>query len=169
MDMTVKMTGLALLAATLAAPALAQAPASVSEAMPFDIPYGEPIGLDQAKQVADAALGEMKKHNWKMGIAIVDPSGGLVFFEKIDGTQNASVRIAQDKAKSAVGYRRPTKAFADAIAGGSHAVMTLHGVVGSEGGIPLVQGGKMIGAIGVSGGLSSQDGVVAKAGADTVR
>jgi hypothetical protein len=96
MDMTVKMTGLALLAATLAAPALAQAPASVPEAMPFDIPYGEPIGLDQAKQVADAALGEMKKHNWKMGIAIVDPSGGLVFFEKIDGTQNASVRIAQD-------------------------------------------------------------------------
>jgi glc operon protein GlcG len=162
--------GLALAASVLAAPTFAQTPAStVPETMPFDIPYGEPIGLDQAKQVADAAMGEMKKHNWKMAIAIVDPSGGLVFFEKIDGTQNASVRIAQDKAKSAVGYRRPTKAFGDAIAGGSVAVMSLHGVVGSEGGIPLVQGGKMIGAIGVSGGLSSQDGVVAKAGADTVK
>jgi uncharacterized protein GlcG (DUF336 family) len=164
------LAGFALIAAGLAAPAFAQAPApSVPEAMPFDIPYGEPIGLDQAKQVADAAQGEMKKHNWKMAIAIVDPSGGLVFFEKIDGTQNASVRIAQAKAKSAAGLRRPTKLFADAINAGSPAIMSLPGIVGSEGGIPLVQGGKMIGAIGVSGGLSSQDGVVAKAGADTVR
>ncbi len=161
---------LALLGSALVAPALAQAPASaVPETMPFDIPYGEPIGLDQAKQVADAAMGEMKKHNWKMAIAIVDPSGGLVFFEKIDGTQNGSVRIAQDKAKSSAGLRRPTKAFADAINGGNPAIVNLHGIVGSEGGIPLVQGGKMIGAIGVSGGASSQDGVVAKAGADTVK
>ncbi len=87
----------------------------------------------------------------------------------MDGTQNASVRIAQDKARAAAGYRRPTKAFADAINGGSPATLSLPGIVGSEGGIPLVQGGKMIGAIGVSGGLSTQDGVVAKAGADTVR
>ncbi len=160
--------GLALLVWASSSPAFAQAPAAVPEAMPFDIPYGSPIGLDQAKQVADAAMAEMKRHNWKMAIAVVDPSGGLVFFEKPDGTQNASVRIAQDKARTAAAFRRPTKAFADVINGGGPATLSLH-VTASEGGIPLVADGKIIGAIGASGGLSTQDGIVAKAGADTVK
>ena len=147
----------------------APAPAPVADAIPFDIPYGTPIALENAKKVSDAAMAEAKKRNWKMAIAIVEPSGDLIYFQKMDGTMFASIKVSQGKARSAAIYRRPTKAFFDAMESGHPYVVTLEGMVGSEGGIPLVEGGKIIGAIGVSGGSGPQDGVIAKAGADTVK
>jgi len=154
------------------APAYAQTPppAQVPETMPFDIPYGTPIGIGLAKQVAAAAVAEMGHHpNWKMAVAVVDPSGELVYFEKADGTQIASVRIAQEKARVAAQFRRPSKVFADAVASGAGVGVLSLGVVASEGGIPLVEQGKLVGAIGVSGGIATQDGAVAKAGAEVVK
>ena len=153
-----------------AAQAPAPAPAPIPDAVPFDIPYGTPISLDRAKQVSDAAAAEAKKRNWKMAIAIVDTNGDLVYFQKLDGCQIASVKISQGKAKTSAITRRPSKAFFDAMESGHPYVATLlPEIVASEGGIPLIEGGKLIGAIGVSGGTGAQDGVVAKAGADTVK
>lgn len=149
--------------------ATAQQPAAVPEQMPFDIPYGTPITLEHAMKVAAAAEAEAKKHNWKMNIAVVGPSGDLVYFQRMDGAQIASVQISQDKAHAAATFRRPTKAFFDAVEGGHVYIAFLHGVVPSEGGFPLVEGGKLIGAIGCSGGTGAQDGVTCKAGADTVK
>jgi glc operon protein GlcG len=160
------------LAALVAVAAQAQqqqqpaAAAPIPDQMPFDIPYGPSITVEHAKRLAAAAAAEAKKHEWKMAISVVDPAGGLVYFEKMDGTQLASVQISQDKARAAATFRRPTKIFQDAIDGGHPYVLSLRGVVGSEGGIPLVENGKLIGAIGCSGGLSVQDGATCKAGAD---
>lgn len=145
------------------------APAPVPEQMPFDIPYGEPITLEHAMKVAAAAEAEAKKHNWKMNIAVVGPSGDLKYFLRMDSAQLASVQISQDKAHAAATFRRPTKAFFDAVEAGHVYIAFLHGVVPSEGGFPLVEGGKLIGAIGCSGGTGAQDGVTCKAGADTVK
>jgi glc operon protein GlcG len=156
----------AALSSALPLPVLAQQ--QVPEQMPFDIPYGQPISLSQAQKLATAAMNEAEKHHWKMAVAVVEPSGSLVTFSRMDGTQYASIRIAQDKARAAAGYRRPTKAFSDAISGGAVGLLSLAGVTASEGGIPLVENGKLIGAIGVSGGLSVQDGVAAKAGVDAL-
>jgi len=153
----------------LAGAADAQTAAPVPDAMPFDIPIGTPITLDHAKQVASAAVAEAKKRNWKMAVTIVEPTGDLVYFEKLDGTQYASVVISQGKARASAMFRRQTKVFQDLINGGQPYLLSLPGVVASEGGIPLVENGKLIGAIGVSGGTSAQDGVVAKVGADTVK
>jgi glc operon protein GlcG len=160
---------LAALVLVLAFAGTAAAQQQVPEKMPFDIPYGMPIGIEQAKKVAAAAEAEAKKHDWKMNIAVVGPAGELIYFEKMDGAQNASIRISQDKAVAAATYRRPTKAFFDAVESGHPYIMSLHGVVASEGGFPLVEGGKLIGAIGCSGGTGAQDGVTCKAGADTVK
>jgi glc operon protein GlcG len=154
---------------SVAAHAQAPAPAPVPEALPFDIPYGTPITLDSAKKVAEVAAAEAKRRNWKMAIAIVNPSGDLVYFEKADDTQLASVELAQIKAKAAAGFRRATKVFFDAMESGHPYVATLKGMIGAEGGIPLVENGKLVGAIGVGGGTGAQDGVVAKAGSDTVK
>lgn len=151
-----------------AAPVPAAAQQPVPEQMPFDIPYGQPISLAQAQKLTAAAMNEAEKHRWKMAVAVVEPSGDLVTFSRMDGTQYASIRIAQDKARAAAGYRRPTKAFSDAISGGAVGLLSLAGVTASEGGIPLIENGKLIGAIGVSGGLSVQDGVAAKAGVDAL-
>jgi uncharacterized protein GlcG (DUF336 family) len=128
-----------------------------------------PITLDRAKKVAEAAAAEAKKRNWKMAIAIVNTSGDLVYFEKFDDTQNASPAIAQAKARTAAIFRRPTKTFFDAMESGHPYVATLPGVVAADGGLPISEGGKVIGAIGVSGGTGAQDAVIAKAGADTVK
>jgi uncharacterized protein GlcG (DUF336 family) len=136
--------------------------------MPFDIPYGEPISLAQAQKLAAAAMGEAGKHSWKMAVAVVEPSGALVTFSRMDGTQYASIRIAQDKARAAARYRRPTKVFSEAISGGGVGLLSLAGAIASEGGIPLMEDGKLIGAIGVSGGLAVQDGTAAKAGVDAL-
>jgi uncharacterized protein GlcG (DUF336 family) len=145
------------------------AQAQVPDAMPVYVPYGAPITLERAKKVADAAEAEARKRNWKMAIAIVEPSGDLVYYVKIDDTQYASAKVAVGKARSAAIYRRPTKAFFDAMESGHPYVATLEGMVGSEGGVLIVENGKLIGAIGVSGGSGAQDGVIAKAGADTVK
>jgi uncharacterized protein GlcG (DUF336 family) len=147
--------------------ALSVSPASAQ--MPN--PYGSPITNDAAKKAATAALAEARKNNWTMAAAVVDTAGDLVYFEKIDGTQAASVNIAQDKARSAARFKRPTKALQDVLAAGGEGLrmLALEGAVPVEGGIPILAGGKIIGAIGVSGGTSPQDGQCAKAGADTIK
>jgi glc operon protein GlcG len=150
--------------------ARAQAPAA-AEAMPFDIPYGTPIGLDTAQQAIMAAEAEARKHNWKMAIAVVGPAGQLVAHATMDGTQYGSIEFSQAKARTAAQFRRPSKAFADAINGGSPAtlsVLSASNGAASEGGFPIVVDGKLIGAIGASGGIATQDGVTAKAGLDAI-
>jgi len=133
--------------------------------------YGPPITADTAKKVAVAAIAEARKNNWTMAIAIVDPNGTLVYFEKMDNTQNGSVNVAQDKARSAALFKRPTKSFQDTLAAGGEGlrILALQGAVPVDGGIPIIVAGKIIGAVGASGGTSAQDGQVAKAGADAVR
>jgi glc operon protein GlcG len=130
--------------------------------------YGAPIGLENAKKAAAAALAEARKNGWAMAVAIVNPDGTLIYFEKMDGTQNAAALVAVDKARGAALYKRPTKALQDALAAGGEGwrILRLEGAVPVEGGHPLVQDGKIVGAIGVSGGTSAQDGQCAKAGAD---
>ena len=133
--------------------------------------YGPNVTLDQARKAIAAAQAEAKKNNWPVAVAIVDTAGMLVAFERLDGTQSGSMSIAQDKAVTAAQLRRSTKVIQDVIAGGGAGLrfMTLRGVTAVEGGIPLVVDGKIIGAIGVSGVNSDQDGVVAKAGADVTK
>jgi uncharacterized protein GlcG (DUF336 family) len=130
-------------------------------------PYGPPITAAQAQQAAAAALTEARKQGWTMAVAVVDPSGTLVRFEKIDDTQTGSVQVAIEKAQSAARFKRPTKSFQDALAGGGVGlrVLGIQGAIAVEGGVPLVVGGHIIGAIGVSGGTSEQDGQCAAAGA----
>ncbi|WP_020175635.1 GlcG/HbpS family heme-binding protein [Methyloferula stellata] len=162
--------GLALIAggkAMAETPLPSQAP--VPEQMPFNIPYGPTVDLAKAKQLAAVAEAEAIKHNWKMAISVVDPSGALVYFEKIDDTQLASVIVSQKKASTAALYRRPTAVFYDAMETGHPSVATLDPhPVASAGGFPLVEGGKLIGAIGCSGGAPVQDAVVCKAAVDTL-
>ncbi|MGE3511203.1 MAG: heme-binding protein [Vicinamibacterales bacterium] len=130
-------------------------------------PYGAPIQSEAAKRAAAAAIAEAKKNNWTMAVAVVDPAGDLVYFEKVDGTQAASVPIAVDKARSAARFKRPTKALQDALAAGGEGLrmLALQGAVPVEGGLPLVSDGRIVGAIGLSGGTSQQDGQCAAAGA----
>ena len=130
--------------------------------------YGAPIRLDVARRAASAAIAEGKKNGWTVAVAIVDPGGALSYFERLDGTQAGSSEVALAKARSAVAFKRPTKAFEDALAGGRQAILSLPGAIPLEGGLPLVDGGQIIGAIGVSGVTSEQDGVCAKAGAAAV-
>jgi uncharacterized protein GlcG (DUF336 family) len=137
---------------------------------PPPLPYGAPIGVDDAKKAAAAAVEEVKKIGAAPNaIAIVDHGGFLIYFERMDNTQLGSVEIAIDKARSAALFRRPSKVFEDALAGGRTAILALHGATPLEGGLPLVSGGKIVGAIGASGGTAQQDGQVAKAGADTIK
>ena len=143
------------------------APAPVPEAMPFDIPYGTPINLDQATKAITAAMAEAKKHNWKMSITVVDPAGNLVADVTMDGTQYASIAISQAKARTAALFRRPSGAFQTAVNAGSPngiSLLAVAGGVASEGGFPIVVDGKLVGAIGASGGIFTQDAVTAKAG-----
>jgi glc operon protein GlcG len=142
----------------------------VPDKMPFDVPYGPPIALAHASAAIAAAVAEAKKHDWKLNVAVVDSGGNLVAFQRMDGAQLASIQISEHKARSAVSFRRETKVFENAIQqNNAHYVMTLDGVVGSRGGIPLIAGGRIVGAIGCSGGTGSQDEVACKAGADTVK
>lgn len=131
---------------------------------PQALTYGAPIALETAKKIAAAAASEAKKNNFTMVISIVDSSGTLTYLEKIDGTQIASVNIAIGKARTANNLKRPTKVLEDAVAGGRNALLSLPDVILIEGGIPLIVEGKIIGAIGVSGGTSQQDAQVADAG-----
>ena len=128
--------------------------------------YGTPVSLAVAKQAATLALDEARANKWAMAVAIVDPSGHLVYFEKMDGTQNGSVQVSIEKARSAALFKRPTKAFQDALAGGGEGlrVLRLAGAIPVEGGEPLVVSSAVIGAIGVSGGTSAEDGQCARKG-----
>ena len=133
--------------------------------------YGLSVNLDTAKKIAASAVTEARKNNWTMAVAILDTGSNLVYFEKMDGTQTGSVRVAIGKGRSAVLFKRPTKALQDVVAAGGEGLrmLRLEGAVPIEGGLPLLMDGKIIGAIGVSGGTSQQDGVAAKAGADTLK
>ena len=131
-------------------------------------PYGEDVGVEQAHRVADAALAEAKKNGWTVAAAVVDTHGELVYFSRLDGTQFGSNQVSQEKARSAVRFKRPTKAFEDAVKGQNVNVLGLSGAVPLEGGVPLLVNGKIVGALGVSGATSAQDGQCAKAGADTI-
>jgi uncharacterized protein GlcG (DUF336 family) len=130
-------------------------------------PYGQ-INVEIARKVADAAIAEGKKNGWNVAAAVVDSAGELVFFERLDNTQSASIVIAQEKARTAAKFKRPSKAMEDALAGGRMAVLGIPGATPVEGGIPLVIDGKIVGAIGVSGATSPQDGQCAQAGVDTL-
>lgn len=150
-----------------AATSQAQAPNpldNVPEKMPNDIPYGAPIVLQRADKVLDLALAEAQKRSWKMVCAIVDSGANLVALKRMDGAQLASIDIATHKARASIQFRRETKAFEAGIQAGNNYLLSLDGIVASRGGVPLLDGGKMIGAIGCSGGTGSQDEVVAKAG-----
>jgi glc operon protein GlcG len=133
-------------------------------------PYGPPVSVDDAKKAAASALAEARKNNWKMAVAVVDPNGDLVYYEKMDNTQLGSSQISINKARSAARFKRPTKAFQDALAAGGAGlrVLGLEGVVPVEGGIPIIVDGKIIGAIGVSGDSSDHDAICAQAGANTL-
>jgi len=142
---------------------------TIPEKMPFDVPYGAPISLDRAQAAINAAVAESKKRGWKMNVAVVDSGGNLVSFARMDGAQLASVAISEHKARAAATFRRETKLFENGINSGNTYLVTLDGVIGSRGGIPLVVDGKLVGAIGCSGGTGSQDEVVCKVGAETVK
>jgi len=128
------------------------------------LPTKKVLTLDAAKQIAAAAHEEARKNHWTMAICIVDDGAHLLYLERMDGTQIASVIVAQDKAATAVRFKRPTKALEEAVAGGRFVVMKLAGVTPIEGGLPIVVEGEVIGGIGVSGATSPQDGQVAAAG-----
>src|SRR5215831_11987395 len=129
--------------------------ASAAQAQTTPAPgYGMPIGIDNAKKAATAAIAEARKNNFTMAIAVVDTAGNLVYFEKMDGTQTGSVNVSIEKARSAVLFKRPTKSFQDTVAQGGVGLrmLGLPGAVPVEGGIPLMEGGKIVGAVGASGG-----------------
>ena len=152
----------------------AAAPAAVPDQMPFDIPYGNSITADRAADVVKAIVAEATKspRNWKFAISVVDTHGELVYFYKMDSTQQGSVTISQNKARTAARYRRPTQIFNNAMqtpAGAYIATLESPSPTASPGGIPLVEGGKIIGAVGCSGATGDQDAVACKAGADTVK
>jgi uncharacterized protein GlcG (DUF336 family) len=165
----------AAVAATLAVAATAQQPSqpnprdAVPDKMPNDIPYGTPISLDRAQAAINAAVAESKKRGWKLNIAVYDSGANLVAFARMDGAQIGSIQIAEHKARAAVKYRRETKAFESGVQEGNlHYLLTLDDVIASRGGIPIIDNGQMVGAVGCSGGTGSQDEVVCKAGADAV-
>src|SRR5882724_7596121 len=155
------------------APATPPAPPAAGgtpDAMPFDIPYGMSIGLEKARQVMAAADAEAKKRNWKMNIAVVDTNGELVHFSRMEGAQIASGLISIGKARTSARFRRESRAFFNAFETGHPYVATLDPtLVASPGGFPLIEGGKLIGAIGCSGGTGDQDAAVCKMGADVVK
>jgi uncharacterized protein GlcG (DUF336 family) len=141
------------------------------EAQMLPNPYGLPISVENAKKAAAAALAEATKNHWTMAVAIVDPTGTLVYYEKTDNTQIGSANVSINKARSAALYKRPTKAFQDALASGGAGlrVLGLEGAVPVEGGVPIISDGKIIGAIGVSGDASENDGKCAVAGAAAIK
>ena len=154
---------------------LAQQPAaaSVPDQMPFDVPYGDPITAERAAQLAEAVVAEARRtpRNWKLAIAVVDPAGELVYFYRMDDTQYGSNQVAINKARTAARFRRPTQSFFETMQTPTGSIVpTLDPtLVASPGGIPLVEGGQIIGAIGCSGATGAQDAVACQAGANTLR
>ena len=133
----------------------------------YATPIGTSVSLENAKKAATAAASEARKNGWFMAIAVVDPAGTLVYYEKADTTQLGSAQVAINKARSPALYKRPTKAFQDALekGGANLRILALEGAVPVDGGVPLMMEGKLIGAIGVSGDLAEHDGQCAQAGA----
>jgi glc operon protein GlcG len=141
----------------------------VPDEMPFDVPYGLPISLDRAEAVIHAAVAEAKRRNWKMNVAVVDSGGNLVAFQRMDGAMLASIQIAEHKARAAASFRRPTKIFEDGInLMHLNYLLAFDGIIASRGGIPLIDQGAIVGAIGCSGGTDSQDEIVSEAGAAAI-
>ncbi len=153
----------AFLALALLAPLAAAAAVAVQQ-----LPYGGPLPLEAARKAAMAATAEGAKNGWTVAAAVVDTGGHLVYFERLDGTQSGSMNVAVEKARTAASFKRPSKAFEDAVAGGKSQYLVLPGAVPIEGGLPLVLDGKVVGAIGVSGATSQQDGVCSLAGAAAI-
>jgi uncharacterized protein GlcG (DUF336 family) len=172
-----KTTAVLLATALLAAGhAMAQQPAApanpldvIPDQMPFSTPYGQPITLQRAQTAIQATIAEATKRGWAVDIAVLDSGGNLVAFSRMDGALLGSIAVAQHKARTAVKFRRPTKAFEDAVQRlDLKTTLTIDDVIASRGGIPLIEEGKIIGAIGCSGGASSQDEAVCMAGAATI-
>jgi glc operon protein GlcG len=139
---------------------------AIPDKMPFSEPYGAPINAQRAQALIQAAIAEATKKGWALNVAVVDSGANLVAFVRMDGAQLASIAIAEHKARTAAKFRRPTRAFEDAIQkNDSKYIVTLDDVVASRGGIPLIESGKIIGAIGCSGGTGSQDEAVCTAAA----
>ena len=151
-----------------AGPALAQAPAA--PASTGNLPYGAPITLDQAKRVMAAAELEAAKNSWQVAVTILDSGGNWVMFHRVDNAQLSAVGLSEGKARTALEFKRPSKALDDAIAAGGAGMrlLAVKNITPLEGGIPIIVDGKIIGAIGVSGAVSSQDAQVARAGADAL-
>jgi len=168
----VTVAGLALAGGAQAQPA-GEAPGR-GAALPASPPpeYGLPLNNEQAKEAAEGAIAEAKKNNWHMAIAVVGTEGELIYFEKMDGTQSSSALLAQAKARTSALFRRPTKAFVDQFTAGNAAFLTFPDAarpIASEGGVPILLNGRLVGAIGVSGGTATQDGIAATAGANAVK
>ena len=141
----------------------------VPDEIPFDTPYGPPISLNRAEVIVRAALEEAKHRNWKMNVAVVDSGGNLVAFARMDGAMLASIQIAEHKARAAATFRRETKVFEDGVQLMQlNYLLAFDGIIASRGGIPLIEQGAIIGAIGSSGGTDSQDEIVSRAGAAVV-
>lgn len=133
--------------------------------------YGNNITLEQARRAIAAAEAEANRNSWPVAIAVVDTAGMLVAFQRTDNTQTGSIAVAVDKASSSAMYRRPSKVFQDAVAGGGAGLrsLNLRGASAVDGGVPLTVGGKIVGAIGVSGVTADQDGQIARAGAEGLK
>ncbi|MGH7339474.1 MAG: GlcG/HbpS family heme-binding protein [Candidatus Rokuibacteriota bacterium] len=146
----------------------AQQPAAAPPPPPA---YGTPITLEQAKKVMAGAEAEAKKNNWNVVVAVLDSGGNVVMLQRMDGAQFGSLEVAKDKAYSAVAFRRPTKAFDDALAqgGANLRLLKLSGASPLEGGIPIVVDGKLIGAVGVSGVTAAQDAQIGRAGIENLK
>ena len=141
----------------------------VPDKIPFDTPYGLPISLERAQAAIRAAVEEAKSRNWKMNVAVVDSGGNLVAFQRMDGAMLASIQIAEHKARAAATFRRETKQFEDGIQlMHLNYLLAFDGIIASRGGIPLIEHGVIIGAIGCSGGTDSQDEIVSKTGAGVI-
>ena len=151
---------------TLLLIAFAQAASAQAPARPS---YGTEVSLETAKKIAAASMAEAAKNKWAVAVAIVDNHGMLIYYEMMDDTQTAGATISIEKARTAAMFRRPSKDFEDTVAGGRVAVLGLPGVTPIDGGLPIMAGGKVIGAVGVSGMAAPQDAVVAKAGIDALK
>ena len=163
------LSGIAFATALFAAPAYAQQQAAPA-APPAPPPgYGAPISLEDAKKVVAGAEAEMKKNNWNLVIAVVGPSGDLVYLQKADLAAVASVTVALEKAKTSATFRAPSKAFMDRLANGETYLLRLPGATPVAGGVPIIMGGKVVGAIGISGASSLQDHQAAQAGVDALK
>jgi glc operon protein GlcG len=163
-----RLLALACAVALSAGPALAQQPAAPASSA--TLPYGPPVTLDQAKRAMSAAELEAAKNSLQVAITILDSGGNWVMFHRFDNTQLSSIQFSEGKARTAVDFKRPSKALDDAIAGGGAGMrlLALKNITPIEGGLPLIVDGKIIGAIGVSGALSSQDAQIARAGVDAL-